>query len=105
MTDYKLMPKEPTQEQLDRVMGIVTGFSGDYGRFNDYLDERTAREVYETFWAYAPDVQEEPEETISAIISLVKDAAATHLNSEFNEYLCKIRNLLYTALHKRKGTS
>lgn len=60
MTNYKLMPKEPTQEQLDRVMGIVTGYSGDYGRFNDYLDEKTAREVYATFWAYAPDVQGEP---------------------------------------------
>lgn len=56
MTDYKLMPVEPTQEMLDRVMGVVTGFSGAYGEFNDYLDEETAREVYAAFSADVPPV-------------------------------------------------
>lgn len=60
MTDYKLMPVEPTQEMLDRVMGIVTGLSGEYGQFNDYLNEETAREVYEAFRAVAPAAQAEP---------------------------------------------
>lgn len=60
MTNYKLMPKEPTQEMLDRVMGIVIGLSGEYGQFNDYLNEETAREVYEAFRTDAPVVQGEP---------------------------------------------
>ena len=42
-----------------------------------------------------------PEETINAVISLVKDAAAAHLNSEFNSCLSKIRKLL-TAAHRKQ---
>lgn len=38
-----------------------------------------------------------PDETISAVISLAKDAASAHLNSEFNSCLSKIRKLLTAA--------
>lgn len=49
---------------------------------------------------YLPPLQAQPakaqvpEEAINAVISLVKDAAAAHLNSEFNSCLSKIRKLL-----------
>lgn len=42
-----------------------------------------------------------PEETINAVISLVKDAASAQLNSEFNKYFSKIRGLL--TIHRKQG--
>lgn len=60
MSDYKLVPVEPTADMLSRAMRVVTGFSGAYGEINDYLDEETAREVYADMLAAAPAVQGEP---------------------------------------------
>ena len=59
MNDYKLLPVEPTQDMLSRVMNIVTGYSGEYGQYNNYLDEETAREMYAAFLADTPAVQME----------------------------------------------
>lgn len=60
MTDYKLMPVEPSADMLGNAMSVCTGFSGDYGTYNCYLSEDAAREVYQAFRAVAPAVQGEP---------------------------------------------
>lgn len=60
MTNYKLVPVEPTEDMLRRAMGVPTCFSGEYGQYNDFLDEGTARELYEAFTYGAPAVQVEP---------------------------------------------
>lgn len=83
MTDYKLMPVEPTREMLDRAMRVVTGFSGECGRFNDYLDENTAREVYAAFTDNAPDVQGEPEMSVSEIIEAVANYVGSQKGGPF----------------------
>lgn len=60
MNKHILMPVEPTQEMLSSAMAVCTGFSGDYGRYNDHLSEDAAREVYQAFRSVAPAVQGEP---------------------------------------------
>lgn len=60
MNKHILMPEEPTQEMLSSAMAVCTGFSGDYGRYNDHLSEDAAREVYQAFRSVAPAVQAEP---------------------------------------------
>lgn len=61
-------------------------------------DSALMREAADALEVAAPAVQGDvPEETINAVISLVKDAASTRLNSELNSCLSKIRELLYTA--------
>jgi|SRR5690554_6847242 len=60
MNKHILMPVEPTQEMLSSAMAVCTGFSGDYGRYNDHLSEDAAREVYQAFRSVAPAVQAEP---------------------------------------------
>lgn len=57
--EWKCVPVEPTREMIDGTETICTGFSGEFGDYNEYDAPYFAEELYKAMLSKSPEIGEE----------------------------------------------